>query len=107
MRFLERERATVAKLLPEVDESLRKLSLLELEGPGDPGLRLFRDSGAPGLLVPAASRGRGATAVDALRVQRALGGRAPSLAVATAVHHFSMAALAGLRRASRSPSTTS
>ncbi|WP_157254853.1 acyl-CoA dehydrogenase [Nonomuraea typhae] len=96
MRFLERERATVARLLPGLEESLRALSLMELEGADSPAVQLFRDSGGPGLLVPAAYRGRGATALDALRVQRALGSRAPSLAVATTVHHFSMATLVAL-----------
>ncbi|MEV0624017.1 acyl-CoA dehydrogenase family protein [Nonomuraea sp. NPDC050404] len=96
MRFLERERATVARLLPGLDESLRAVSLMELEGPSAPGIELFRDSGGPGLVVPTAYQGRGATALDALRVQRALGSRAPSLAVATTVHHFSMATMAAL-----------
>ncbi|MEV7013918.1 hypothetical protein [Streptosporangium sp. NPDC051022] len=91
MRFLERERATVAKLLPGLDESLRAVPLMELEGPSGTGIRLFRESDGPGLLVPTAYQGRGATALDALRVQRALGSRAPSLAVATTLHHFSMA----------------
>ncbi|WP_199565245.1 acyl-CoA/acyl-ACP dehydrogenase [Spongiactinospora rosea] len=61
-----------------------------------PGIGLFRDSGGPGLLVLAAYQGREATALDALRVQRALGSRAPSLAVATTLHHFSMATLAAV-----------
>ncbi|MEV0351085.1 hypothetical protein AB0H88_35325 [Nonomuraea sp. NPDC050680] len=96
MRFLERERATVAQLLPGLDESLRAVPVMELEGPSGPGIGLFRDSGGPGLLVPTAYQGRGATALDALRVQRALGSRAPSLAVATTLHHFSTATLAAL-----------
>jgi hypothetical protein len=54
MRFLERERATVAQLLPGLDESLRAVPVMELEGPSDPGIGLFRDSGGPGLLVPTA-----------------------------------------------------
>ncbi|MGQ4442651.1 acyl-CoA dehydrogenase, partial [Streptomyces violaceoruber] len=96
MRFLERERATLAKLLPELDPALREVPLMELERPGSPGIRHFRDSGGPGLLVPEAHQGRGATALDALRVQRAIGSRSPSLAVATTMHHFSMATLVGL-----------
>ncbi|MGW3365008.1 hypothetical protein ACWDOR_18900 [Streptosporangium canum] len=86
----------MAKLLPGLDESLRAVPLMELEGPSGPGIGLFRDSGGPGLLVPTAYQGRGATALDALRVQRALGSRAPSLAVATTLHHFSTATLAAL-----------
>ncbi|MGW0065306.1 hypothetical protein ACWDTT_36025 [Streptosporangium sandarakinum] len=96
MRFLERERATVAKLLPGLDESLRALPLMKLEGPDSPGLQLFRDNGGLGLVAPSDQRGRGATALDALRVQRALGSRTPSLAVATTWHHLSMAILVGL-----------
>ncbi|MFH9733359.1 acyl-CoA dehydrogenase [Streptomyces sp. NPDC017260] len=96
MRFLERERATLAKLLPDLDPALRETPLMELERPGSRGIRHFRDSGGPGLLVPESHQGRGATALDALRVQRAIGSRSPSLAVATTMHHFSMATLVGL-----------
>ncbi|MEV6960591.1 acyl-CoA dehydrogenase family protein [Streptomyces sp. NPDC051207] len=96
MRFLERERTTLAKLLPDLDPALRETPLMDLERPGSPGITLFRDSGGPGLLVPGSHQGRGATAVDALRVQRAIGSRSPSLAVGTTMHHFSMATLVGL-----------
>lgn len=96
MRFLDRDRTALAKLLPDLDPALRETPLMDLERPGSPGVRFFRDSGGPGLLVPASHRGRGATAVDALRVQRAIGSRSPSLAVATTMHHFSMATLVGL-----------
>ncbi|WEO99870.1 acyl-CoA dehydrogenase family protein [Streptomyces sp. FXJ1.172] len=96
MRFLERERAIVTKLLPGLDESLRAVPLMDLEGSHSPGIQLFRDSGGPGLVVPVSCQGKGATALDALRVQRALGSRSPSLAVATTMHHFSMATLVGL-----------
>lgn len=64
MRFLERERAALTKLLPGLDESLRAVPLMALEGPRSPGIRLFRESGGPGLLAPAAFRGRGATALS-------------------------------------------
>jgi alkylation response protein AidB-like acyl-CoA dehydrogenase len=96
MRFLERERNTLAKLLPDLDPALRETPLMELERPGSPGIGLFRDSGGPGLLVPESHKGRGASTLDALRVQRAIGSRSPSLAVATTMHHFSMATLVGL-----------
>ncbi|MEV0598661.1 acyl-CoA dehydrogenase family protein [Streptomyces sp. NPDC050315] len=96
MRFLERERTTLAKLLPGLDPALREIPLRDLERPGSPGIGLFRDSGGPGLLVPEAHYGRGASALDAVRVQRAIGSRSPSLAVATTMHHFSMATLVGL-----------
>ncbi|MEU0939676.1 acyl-CoA dehydrogenase [Embleya sp. NPDC005971] len=96
MRFLERERAAAAKLLPGLDESLQAVPAGELEDPAGPGIGLFRDGGGPGLVVPASYGGRGASAVEAVRVQRALAGRSPSLAATCAVHHFSVAVLLGL-----------
>ncbi|MDI1461125.1 acyl-CoA dehydrogenase family protein [Catellatospora sp. KI3] len=93
MRFLERERAVLGKLLPGLDEALAALGLTALERPGSPGIAAFRDAGGPGLLVATAHGGAGATAVQAIQVQRAIGARSPSLAVATTMHHFSMAGL--------------
>jgi alkylation response protein AidB-like acyl-CoA dehydrogenase len=93
MRFLERERHTVAKLLPGLDEFLAATPLAELERPGNPGIAEFRRCGGAGLLVPEQHGGAGAGALEALRVQRAIGARSPSLAVATTMHHFSMASL--------------
>ncbi len=69
---------------------------MELERPGSPGIRHFRDSGGPGLLVPESHRGRGAGPRSMpCGVQQAIGSRSPSLAVATTMHHFSMATLVG------------
>ncbi|GHJ43225.1 oxidoreductase [Catellatospora sp. TT07R-123] len=93
MRFLERERAVLGKLLPGLDEALAAHGLTALERPGSPGIAAFREAGGPGLLVAAAHGGAGATAVQAIQVQRAIGARSPSLAVATTMHHFSMAGL--------------
>jgi alkylation response protein AidB-like acyl-CoA dehydrogenase len=93
MRFLERERHTVAKLLPGLDEFLAGTPLPDLERPGNPGIAEFRRCGGAGLLVPEQHGGAGAGPLEALRVQRAIGARSPSLAVATTMHHFSMASL--------------
>lgn len=93
MRFLDRERSTVDKLLPGLDAALAGRTLAETERPGSPAVADFRASGAPGLLVPTEHRGLGATALEAVRVQRAIGARSPSLAVATTMHHFSVASL--------------
>lgn len=93
MRFLERERNTVNSLLPGLDQDLAARPLLDLERPGSLGLQDFRNAGGPGLLVPAEHKGAGASALEAVRVQRAIGARSPSLAVATTMHHFSMASL--------------
>ncbi|GAA3245980.1 acyl-CoA dehydrogenase family protein [Streptomyces labedae] len=93
MRYLQRERAIVEELLPGLDQLLAATPLSELEAPGAPGIGLFTQAGGPGLLVPAEHGGRGADLVTAIRVQRALGSRSPSLAVATTMHHFSVASL--------------
>ena len=45
MQFLERERATMAKFLPGLDEALAGQRDLVLEKPGSPGVAAFRDSG--------------------------------------------------------------
>lgn len=91
--FLKREREVLAAHLPGLDDELAALSLLQLERPESPGLDAFRRHGGPGLLVPTAYGGAGANALDAARIQRAVGARSPSLAVATTMHHFSMASL--------------
>lgn len=92
-RFLCRERRTIDDLLPGLDECLAETPLLELECRDSPGLELFRKCGGPGLLVPEQHAGLGADPVRAVRVQRAIGARSPSLAVATTMHHFSIASL--------------
>lgn len=98
MEFLAPERATLERFLPGLDTSLAEIPLLELERPGNPGIRAFRDSGGPGLLIPPEHAGGGASPIDAVRIQRALASRSPSLAVATTMHQFSVVTLVDLFR---------
>ncbi|MEW1599505.1 acyl-CoA dehydrogenase family protein [Streptomyces sp. NPDC093808] len=93
MKFLHRERAVVDKALPGLDQQLAAHPLMDLESPGGSALAAFTEAGGPGLLVPAEHGGHGAGLLTAVRVQRALGARSPSLAVATTMHHFSVASL--------------
>ncbi|MBW8795394.1 MAG: acyl-CoA/acyl-ACP dehydrogenase [Streptomyces sp.] len=93
MHFLEYERAALADLLPGLDDALTGAPLPTWETPGNPGLDHFRAAGGPGLLVPAEHGGKGADLLAAVRVQRAVGSRSPSLAIATTMHHFSVASL--------------
>jgi alkylation response protein AidB-like acyl-CoA dehydrogenase len=79
--------------LPGLDKRLAAADLAELERPGGPALGLFKEAGGPGLLISSAHGGRGAGLVTAARVQRAIGARSPSLAVASTMHHFSVASL--------------
>ncbi|MFL6129448.1 MAG: acyl-CoA dehydrogenase [Mycobacteriales bacterium] len=97
-RFLRSERETLERLLPGLDQKLGGIELAVLERPGSPGPEVFRAAGGPGLLVPGDHGGLGAGALAAVRVQRAVGARSPSLAVASTMHHFSVA---GLVEASR------
>ncbi len=96
MRFLDTERQVLDTYLPGLDKYLAETPLEELEAPGNGALQVFRDAGGPALMVPAELGGKGASLVDAVRIQRAVGSRSPSLAVATTMHHFSVASLVEL-----------
>jgi alkylation response protein AidB-like acyl-CoA dehydrogenase len=91
MNFLKHERATLEQLLPGLDAALAAIPLMEMERPGNPAIPIYRDLGGPGLLIPTRFGGRGATPLQAVRAQRAIACRAPSLAVATTMHHFTIA----------------
>ena len=99
MNLLRAERDTLDRHIPGLDKYLSETPLLELEQPGGGALRKFRELGGPGLLVPAGYAGKGASLLDAVRIQRAVGSRSPSLAVATTMHHFSVASLVELTAA--------
>jgi alkylation response protein AidB-like acyl-CoA dehydrogenase len=99
MNLLRAERDTLDGYLPGLDKYLSETQLLELERPGNGALAKFRELGGPALLVPAEYGGKGAGLLDAVRIQRAVGSRSPSLAVATTMHHFSVASLVELTAA--------
>jgi len=90
---LKNERAVLERLMPGLDDKLAAQDRQALEAPDGPGLELFKAADGPGLLVPRDSAGLGATAVEAVAVQMGVGARSGSLAVATTMHHFSMASL--------------
>ncbi len=96
MEFMRRERQMLDSFVPGFDGELADIPFDELEARDGAVIERFRRSGGPGLLVPEAHRGLGAGPLQAVRVQRALGARAPSLAVATTMHHFSTATLVEL-----------
>ncbi|WDD30115.1 acyl-CoA/acyl-ACP dehydrogenase (plasmid) [Nostoc sp. UHCC 0926] len=95
--FLAKERATLAKFFPGLDEDLIKIPLMERENynnsthQANPTIRLFGEFGGPKLLIPAKYGGMQVTPLDALHIQRAIGSRSPSLAVAATMHHFTVA----------------
>jgi alkylation response protein AidB-like acyl-CoA dehydrogenase len=93
VRFLAAERAELERYLPGLDAELARLGTVALETDIGPALPAFKTAGGPGLLVPTDAGGSGASSVSAVRVQRAIGSRSPSLAVATTMHHFSVATI--------------
>ena len=91
--LLDRENEALDRLMPGLREALTSAGLMANEGPESTAIAEWRASGGTQLIVPEQLGGRGASAVDAVRVQTALGALAPSLAAATTMHHLSSATL--------------
>ncbi|MEV0522466.1 acyl-CoA dehydrogenase family protein [Streptomyces sp. NPDC050439] len=96
MRSMNTARRTCEEFLPGLLAALDDIPLADLERPGSPAIGLFRTHGGPGLVIPRTYSGSGATPLQAVDVTRALAAVAPSLAVATTMHHFSVATLFAL-----------
>jgi alkylation response protein AidB-like acyl-CoA dehydrogenase len=97
--FLSGDRAALEAFLPGLLAELSSRPLMALEKADGRAIELFRSHCGPGLLVPREHGGLGASPVDAVRAQRALGCAGPSLAIATTMHHFSVATLVELSTA--------
>lgn len=93
MHFLEADRIVCDKMLPGLRQQLAEIPLPELESTDSPAIEIFRAHGGTNLLVPASYGGLDATPLDAARVVRALAATAPSMTVATTMHHFSLGTL--------------
>lgn len=93
MNLLKEERNTLEEFLPTLDAKLLAIPFKDLESPGNPCLALYRELGGPALLIPKELGGGGASPLQALRIQRAIGSRSPSLAIAVTMHNFSVATL--------------
>ena len=93
MQVLVNERETLERFLPGLDAKLAEMPFTALESRETQGIAAFRAAGGVRLLIPEEHRGLGASPVDAIRIQRALGARSPSLAVASTMHHFSAATM--------------
>ncbi|MER6786903.1 acyl-CoA dehydrogenase family protein [Streptomyces sp. NPDC000658] len=96
MEFMQADRETSEALQPGLLDALSEVPFSELESESSPAVKIFRDHGGSNLLVPASFGGLDATALQAARAVRALGAVAPSLSVATAMHHFSIGTLFGV-----------
>ncbi|MGW3658743.1 acyl-CoA dehydrogenase family protein [Streptomyces sp. NPDC005151] len=96
MRSLDRARTVCEQYHPGLLKALEEIPFDEREKPGSTAIDLFRAHGGVGLLIPAEFGGNGASPLEAVRVQEALGAVAPSLAAATTMHHFTAAMLYAL-----------
>jgi alkylation response protein AidB-like acyl-CoA dehydrogenase len=104
LRLLQAERNTLARFLPALDEALAAVPLREMEQANNPAIGIFRSHGGTGLLIPTKYGGLGATPFEAARLQRAIGSRAPSLAIATTMHHFSVVSIVELMETDKASS---
>ncbi|GGU01352.1 acyl-CoA dehydrogenase family protein [Streptomyces lateritius] len=93
IRMMATERAALARCLPGLQKELAGHSLLDLEARDSGVIEMFKNSDAPALVVPEEWGGLGASALEATRVQRAVGALSPSLGAATTMHHLSIATL--------------
>ncbi|MGW0659738.1 acyl-CoA dehydrogenase family protein [Streptodolium elevatio] len=93
MRSLDHARETCEGYLPGLVDALVRVPLAEREAPGSPVIELFRKSRGPALVIPTEYGGLGAGPLEAMRALRAIGAASPSLAVASTMHHFSVATL--------------
>lgn len=91
--FLRCERETLEHFIPGLDAKLMAFSLAELERPGNPAIAIFKELRGPNLLIPKKYGGLGATAVEGVRVLRAIASRSPSLGIVCTMHNFSMCTL--------------
>jgi alkylation response protein AidB-like acyl-CoA dehydrogenase len=93
MQFMEADRTSCDKLLPGLRQQLAEIPLAELESEDSPAIEIFRAHAGTNLMVPSSYGGLDASPLDAARVVRALAAQAPSMAVATMMHHFSLGTL--------------
>lgn len=93
MQFMEADRNACDKLLPGLRQQLAELPLAELESGDSPAIEIFRAHAGTNLMVPESYGGLDASPLDAARVLRALAAQAPSMTVATMMHHFSLGTL--------------
>ncbi|MEY9988226.1 alkylation response protein AidB-like acyl-CoA dehydrogenase [Streptomyces sp. V4I8] len=96
MRSLDSARALCERAHPGLLKALEDVPYDRREAAGSPIIDLFRSHGGPGLLIPREYGGRGADALEAISVQRALGAISPSVAAAAVMHHFTAAMLFAL-----------
>ncbi len=93
MSLLAHEKNVIETFLPGLKTKLATIPMLELESPCNIGLKLFKEANGPGLLIPKVHGGKEANALEAIQIQQVIASYSPSLAIATTMHHFSVATI--------------
>ncbi|KKI89140.1 hypothetical protein WQ54_28405 [Bacillus sp. SA1-12] len=93
--LLAKERVVLETYFPGLDEKLSVYAFMDRESKENECLNLLKETGVPSLMIPKEFGGKGASALDAIYIQRAIGSRSPSLAIAMTMHQFSVASLIG------------
>lgn len=93
MNFLAPQRELLERFFPGLDAALAAIPLQELESRKNPSIALMRDAKGPALIIPKKYGGLGASAVEGMRILRAIGSRAPSLGIVSTMHNFSVSTL--------------
>ncbi|MGH3877983.1 MAG: acyl-CoA dehydrogenase family protein [Actinophytocola sp.] len=102
MRTLDEAREVCETHLPGLLGKLADIPLADLEKPDNPGLELFKAAGGPALVISKDYDGLGVSPLEAIQVTRAIAATSPSLAVASTMHHFSVATIFTLAESLRS-----
>jgi alkylation response protein AidB-like acyl-CoA dehydrogenase len=82
--------------LPGLSGRLNQIPWEDRETSGRTAIEAFRISGGAGLVIEESLGGIGADLATAVSIQRAIGSLSPSLAIASTMHHFSIATLNAL-----------
>ncbi|MBN8739115.1 MAG: hypothetical protein BGP24_09895 [Lysobacterales bacterium 69-70] len=100
MPFLRSEFAVLEQVMPGFAAAVQARPFLEREHEASDLLTVFKTHGGVDLAIPRAHGGKGLSATELVRVQRALGVLSPSLAVAINMHQFSVATLVEMAKTS-------
>lgn len=98
--FMNEARQVLEKYAPELDAHLSRLGFIALENMKPQKLtEIIRQYNLPGLLIPKTLNGRGISAYESIRIQRAIGTRSPSMAIMLTMHNFTISFCSNLAEA--------
>lgn len=93
MKFLARELEVMEAVLPGLEGALAAAPFEKIEGSDRWAVERFVAAGGVALAAPTEAGGKACSALTLTRLQRAVGARAPSLAVASTMHHYKVKTL--------------